>query len=259
MTVVRFDEDARGVATVTLARADKRNAMSGEMIAELTQVAGEIAASDSIRVAVLAADGPVFCAGGDLRWMRAQMEADTETRRREATSLAMMLKSLNELPVPLIGKVQGNAFGGGLGLMSVCDVVVAVDEASFGLTETRLGLIPATIGPYVVARMGEARARRVFFSSRVFGAREAVDLGLVAQAVPRAALEAAVEREIAPYFECALGAVAEAKAMVRALGPVIDEAVIAASIDALLVRWDSAEADAGSQAFIDKRRPDWAP
>ena len=257
MTVVGFEEDARGVARVTLQRAEKRNAMSGEMIAELAEVAARIAGSSSIRVVVLAAEGDVFCAGGDLNWMRAQREADAETRRREATSLAMMLKSLNDLDVPVIGRVPGDAFGGGVGLMSVCDVVVAVEGAKFGLTETRLGLIPATIGPYVVARMGAARARRVFFSSRVFEADEAVDLGLVSRVVPVGDLDAAVEREVVPFFACAPGAVAEAKAMVRDLGPVIDEAVISASVDALVARWESDEVEEGTAAFFERRPAAW--
>ncbi len=256
MTLVRLDEDARGVAVLTLARAEKRNALSGEMIGELTAMIARIASSGSIRVVVLAAEGAVFCAGGDLAWMRAQMAADADTRRREATALAMMFKGLNDLGVPVIGRVQGDAFGGGVGLMSVCDVVVAVDGASFGLTETRLGLIPATIGPYVVARMGEARARRVFFSSRVFGASEAVELGLVARIVASEDLDAAVEREVAPYLECAPGAVAEAKTLVRHLGGV-DDAAIAASVEALVTRWDSAEAEEGTAAFFDKRAPGW--
>jgi methylglutaconyl-CoA hydratase len=257
MTVVGFEEDARGVARVTLQRAEKRNAMSWEMIAELADVAERIAGSSSIRVVVLAAEGDVFCAGGDLNWMRAQREADAETRRREATALAMMLKSLNDLDVPLIGRVQGDAFGGGVGLMSVCDVVVAVEGAKFGLTETRLGLIPATIGPYVVARMGAARARRVFYSSRVFEVGEAVDLGLVSRVVPVGDLDAAVEREVVPYFSCAPGAVAEAKAMVRDLGPVIDEAVISASVDALVARWESDEVEEGTAAFFERRPAAW--
>lgn len=257
MTVVGFEEDARGVARVTLRRAEKRNAMSGEMIGELADVAARIASSLSIRVVVLAAEGEVFCAGGDLNWMRAQMEADADTRRREAMSLAMMLKSFNDLNVPIIGRVQGDAFGGGVGLMSVCDVVVAAEVAKFGLTETRLGLIPATIGPYVVARVGEARARRVFFSSRVFDADEAADLGLVARVVQDADLDAAVEREVAPYFACAPGAVADAKAMVRALGPVIDDAVISASVDALVARWESDEVDEGIAAFFERRDARW--
>lgn len=257
MTVVGFEEDARGVARVTLQRAEKHNAMSGEMIAELADVAARIAGSSSIRVVVLAAEGEVFCAGGDLNWMRAQREADAETRRREATALAMMLKSLNDLDVPVIGRVQGDAFGGGVGLMSVCDVVVAVEGAKFGLTETRLGLIPATIGPYVVARMGAARARRVFYSSRVFEVGEAVDLGLVSRVVTVGDLDAAVEREVVPYFACAPGAVAEAKAMVRVLGPVIDEAVISASVDALVARWESDEVEEGTAAFFERRPAAW--
>jgi methylglutaconyl-CoA hydratase len=257
MTVVGFEEDARGVARVTLQRAEKRNAMSGEMIAELADAAARIAGSSSIRVVVLAAEGDVFCAGGDLNWMRAQREADAETRRREATALAMMLKSLNDLDVPVIGRVQGDAFGGGVGLMSVCDVVVAVEGTKFGLTETRLGLIPATIGPYVVARIGAARARRVFYSSRVFEVGEAVDLGLVSRVVTVGDLDAAVEREVVPYFACAPGAVAEAKAMVRDLGPVIDEAVISASVDALVARWESDEVEEGTAAFFERRPAAW--
>jgi methylglutaconyl-CoA hydratase len=126
-----------------------------------------------------------------------------------------------------------------------------------GLTETRLGLIPATIGPYVVARMGQAMARRVFFSARLFGAEEAVRLGLLARAVPEAELDAAVEAEVAPYLACAPGAVAEAKALVRALGPRIDEAVIDMSVAALVRCWEGQEAPEGIAAFFGKRDPAW--
>ena len=216
---VRVTRDGRGVATLWLARAEKHNALSAEMIVEMTEAAQALGADPGVRVVVLAAEGASFCAGGDLGWMRAQMAADAETRGREARKLALMLRALNELPKPLIGRVQGNAFGGGVGMLSVCDVAVGVDGLKMGLTETRLGLIPATIGPYVVARMGEAMARRVFFSARLFGAEEAVRLGLLARAVPEGELDAAVEAEVAPYLACAPGAVAEAKRLVRALGP----------------------------------------
>jgi methylglutaconyl-CoA hydratase len=168
-----------------------------------------------------------------------------------------MLSALDSLPKPLIGRVQGQAFGGGVGLMAVCDVAVGVDGARFGFTETRLGLIPATIGPYVVARMGAAMARRVFFSARLFGAEEAVRLGLLARAVAPEALDAAVEAEVTPYLSCAPGAVAEAKALVRRLGPAIDEAVIAETMEALAARWESAEAAEGIAAFFDRREPGW--
>jgi methylglutaconyl-CoA hydratase len=135
---------------------------------------------------------------------------------------------------------------------------VAVDAARFGLTETRLGLIPATIGPYVIARIGEGMARRVFMSSRRFDAAEARELGVVARVVEADALDAVVEAEVAPYLACAPGAVAEAKALARSLGPVIDETAIAATIDALAHRWEGDEAREGVGAFFDKRKPRWA-
>lgn len=255
---ITVDCDDRGVARLTLDRAEKHNALSGEMIGELTEAAGRLGADPSVRVVVLAGAGESFCAGGDLGWMKAQMAADGATRAREATKLAMMLQTLNTCPKPVIGRVQGNAFGGGIGMMAVCDVAIGADHARFGLTETRLGLIPATIGPYVLARMGEAMARRVFMSARLFGAEEATTLGLLARAVPAADLDAAVEAEVAPYLACAPGAVAEAKALARRLGPAIDEAVIAETIDALVRRWESPEAAEGISAFFGRRKPAWS-
>ncbi|MDP3339749.1 crotonase/enoyl-CoA hydratase family protein [Frigidibacter sp.] len=249
--------DARGVARLTLNRPDKHNALDAAMIAELTHAATALGADPAVRVVVLAGAGGSFCAGGDLGWMRAQIEADGPTRAAGARALAMMLNAMNLCPKPLIGRIHGNAFGGGIGMMSVCDVAIAADTARFGLTETRLGLIPATIGPYVLARMGEAMARRVFMSARLFGAAEAVTLGLAARAVPPEGLHAAVEAEVAPYLSCAPGAVAEAKALARRLGAPIGGAEIEASIAALVTRWESPEAAEGIAAFFDKRKPGW--
>jgi methylglutaconyl-CoA hydratase len=249
--------DKQGVATLWLDRADKHNAMSAQMIAELSQAAAALAQNELVRVVVLAARGKSFCAGGDLGWMRSQMDADPQTRAREATALARTLHALNTLPKPLIARAHGNAFGGGVGLLSVCDVAIGADSAVLGLTETRLGLIPATIGPYVSARMGEARARRVFMSGRRFAAAEAVDLGLLAQAVPTENLDAAVWNEIEPYLSCAPAAVARAKAFLRHLGPVIDETVIQHSIAELAACWAGDEAPEGIAAFFDKRPPSW--
>ena len=254
---IRIDIDGRGVATLRLARAEKHNALSSEMIAEVTEAAGTLGGDPGVRVVVLAAEGRSFCAGGDLGWMKAQMAADAETRAREARKLATMLRALNDLPKPLIGRVHGNAFGGGVGMASVCDVAIGADGLKMGLTEVRLGLIPATIGPYVVARMGEARARRVFFSGRLFDAEEAVALGLLAKAVPEADLDAAIESEIAPYLAAAPGAVAAAKALVRELGPRIDDAVIERTIAALVRTWEADEAPEGIAAFFEKRPPGW--
>ena len=254
---IKINVDARGVATLTLNRVDKHNALSAVMLAELTQAAADLGADNAVRVVVLTGAGKSFCAGGDLEWMREQMQADAETRGREAAKLAFMLQALNTMPKPMIGALQGNAFGGGVGMAAVCDVAIGVDTLKMGLTETRLGIIPATIGPYVVSRMGEGRARRVFMSGRLFGAAEAVELGLLARAVPADEMAATVEAEVGPYLSCAPGAVAAAKALARRLGPRIDEGTIAITIDALTDRWNTEEAAEGIGAFFDKRKADW--
>lgn len=254
---IRIDHDGSGIATLWLDRADKHNALSARMIAELTQAAQQLGEDSAVRVVVLAAEGRSFCAGGDLAWMREQMQADAATRRAGARDLAMMLNTLNELPKPLIGRVQGNAFGGGVGMIAVCDVAVAFEGARFGLTETRLGLIPATIGPYVLARMGEDKARRVFMSARLFDAPEAVGLNLIASIHGAADLDGAVAAQARPYLDAAPGAVAAAKRLARRLGPPINAAVIEASIDDLVAVWEGDEAPEGIAAFFDKRKPRW--
>ncbi|MDW4496904.1 crotonase/enoyl-CoA hydratase family protein [Sulfitobacter sp. D35] len=255
---IALTTDARGVATLTLNRPDKHNAMSGEMIGELTAAAAALAEDKSVRVVVLTGAGTSFCAGGDLGWMRSQRDMDAPTRASEAGKLAAMLGALNTLPQPLIGRIQGNAFGGGVGMACVCDVAIGIDGLKMGLTETRLGLIPATIGPYVLARMGEGRARRVFMSARLFEAREAVDLGILSRCVAPEALDEAVEAEVIPYLSCAPGAVAAAKKLARDLGPRIDQQVVDRTIAALSERWQTEEADEGISAFFDKRKPRWS-
>ncbi|TVQ57820.1 MAG: crotonase/enoyl-CoA hydratase family protein [Rhodobacteraceae bacterium] len=258
METLSLSVDARGVATLTLNRPEKHNALSAAMIGELTEAAASLGADPAVRVVVLTGAGESFCAGGDLGWMRAQFAATRPERIAEATRLARMLKALNELPKPLIGRVNGQAYGGGIGMMAVCDACVAAEGARFGLTETRLGLIPATISPYVIARMGEGPARRVFMSARLFDAREAVALGLAASSVAAEALDAAVEREVAPYLAAAPGAVARAKTLARALGPRIDETVIADTAARLADAWEDPEAQEGVAAFFERRKPRWA-
>jgi methylglutaconyl-CoA hydratase len=250
--------DPRGVATLTLSRPEKHNALSEAMIAELSSVAVALAEDQGTRVVVLTGAGASFCAGGDLAWMRAQFDADRATRVDQALGLARMLKALNELPKPLIGRINGQAYGGGVGLMAVCDLCVAVDTARFGLTETRLGLIPATISPYVLARMGEGAARRVFMSARPFYAAEAQALGLVARVVSTGALDDAVEAEIAPYLKAAPGAVARSKALARRLGPAIDDGLLRETAERLADAWEDPEAREGVAAFFEKRKPRWA-
>ena len=254
---IRTERDARGVATLWLARAQKHNAMSAQMIAELHAAAEELGTDEAVRVVVLAAEGKSFCAGGDLGWMREQFAADPAVRSKEAAKLAHMLQALNTMPKPLIGRIHGNAFGGGVGLASVCDVAIGADTLLMGLTETRLGLIPATIGPYVCARIGEAKARRIFMSGRRFDAAEAVELDLLARDVPIEALDEVVEAEVSPYLECAPGAVARSKALLRHMGPQIDDDLIAHTVAELARCWEGQEAPEGVGAFFEKRNPSW--
>ncbi|MBD3805178.1 MAG: enoyl-CoA hydratase/isomerase family protein, partial [Thioclava sp.] len=141
---IRISTDERGISRLTLARAEKHNALSEQMMEELTTAIAQLGADDAVRVVILQADGPSFCAGGDLKWMQAQIAAGAKERAAAARKLATMLQALNTCPKPVIGAVQGNAFGGGIGMMSVCDVAIGVEGAKFGLTETRLGLTPAT-------------------------------------------------------------------------------------------------------------------
>ena len=238
-------------------RTDKHNALSALMMDELTNAADELGSDPAVRCVVLAAEGKSFCAGGDLEWMRDQFEADAETKETEARRLANMLWALNFMPKPLIGRLQGNAFGGGVGMASVCDVAVGVEGLKMGLTETKLGLIPATIGPYVLARMGEENARRVFMSGRLFDASEAVTLGLLAATVPEGELDEAVERQVIPYLKCAPGAVAEAKALAQSICGNVTKDAVETSIKALAQRWDSPESTEGISAFFEKRPAKW--
>ncbi len=254
---IRLAIDARGVAHLTLARPDKHNALSAPMIEELTAVAGQLSTDSAVRVVVLAGEGASFCAGGDLGWMKAQVDADRSTRIAGARRLAQMFRALNDLAKPVIAAVHGNAFGGGIGLLSIADIAIAADSAKFGLTETRLGLIPATISPYVMARIGEAQARPLFMSAKIIDAREAQAASLLSRVVPAEALEAAVEAEIQPYLQVAPGAAGASKALARSLGMPITEDVIDATIERLANAWETDEAREGISAFLEKRKPWW--
>ncbi|GHA51192.1 enoyl-CoA hydratase [Amylibacter ulvae] len=250
--------DDRGVATVTMNRPDKRNALNAQMMLDLTHMAQNLGAADETRAIVIKGAGKLFCSGGDLQWMMDQINADRQTRMAEARKLATMLQALNTMPTPLIGQIHGGAFGGAVGLACVCDVAIAQTGTKFGLTETKLGLIPATISPYVIARMGEGFARRVFMSARIFDATEAAALNIIAKSVDASDLPLAIEAEIAPYLHVAPQAVGHAKALARKLGPKIDDAVIDETITLLADVWEGAEASEGLDAFLNKTTPSWA-
>ena len=248
-----FNQDKRGVVSLTLNRPEKRNALSAKMIKELTGFTSKL--TPDTRAVVIQGAGKLFCAGGDLDWMNNQIKADRLTRISEARKLAMMLKALNEIPVPLIGKLHGAAYGGGVGLACVCDFVISSSNVKFGFTETRLGLIPSTIGPYVVGKMGEAKAREVFMSGQTFNEVEAKKLNIVSEISEN--LDQSVESHLNPYLQTAPKAVGEAKALLRSLGPRIDEQVIEGTIERLADIWEGEEASHGIDAFLNKTKPRW--
>jgi len=249
--------DARGIACVTLRRPDKHNAMNAQMIGELSNAARELSGDDAVRAVVLAGEGRSFCAGGDLGWMRDQAEKDRAGKMQEAGALAKMLGLWNTLPKPLIGQVHGAAYGGGIGLIAVCDVVIAEENTRFALTETRLGLIPATIGPFVVRRMGEAFARQVFFTAKPFDAAFLMRAGLVARSCAAVDLDGAVEEEIKAILACAPGAVAAAKTLCRELAGTDPADAADYSANALADCWETDETQEGIAAFFAKETPPW--
>lgn len=256
-STIRVSVDGRGVARVVLNRPEKHNAMNAEMIAELAGAAQRLGADEAVRVVVLSGEGRTFCAGGDLGWMRDQAGKDRAGKMAEAGALAAMLGAWNRLPRPVIGRVHGAAYGGGLGLIAVCDIVLAEADTRFALTEVRLGLIPATIGPFVVRRLGESFARQVFFNGRPFDADFLIRAGLVAQACPAEGLDVAVEQEVAAFLDCAPGAVAEAKALCRALAGADPSEAADMTANALADRWETEETRAGIEAFFERRDPPW--
>jgi methylglutaconyl-CoA hydratase len=252
---ITHDVEPSGVVRLTLNRPDKHNALNAEMIDELTAAAKSLANNKSARVVVLSAAGKSFCAGGDLEWMKLQFEATPERREQEARRLATMLRLVDQLPQFVIGAIDGAAYGGGVGVASVCDLVVATPAARFALTETKLGIIPATISPYVYRRIGATALRRLALHGEAFTVTEAESIGLVSEVAGADELDSAVSRHVAQALTCAPGALADAKRLFRSIAA--GEAGEAETIAALVERWQSDEAQAGIQAFFSKAKPPW--
>ena len=256
---LRLETDARGVATLTLNRPDRHNAMNAPMIAELAVTGEALARDPAVRVVVLRSEGPTFCAGGDLGWMREQMARDRAGKMAASRALATMLAILNGLPKPLIARVQGDAFGGGVGLLSVCDIAIAVPETRFALTETRLGLAPAAIGPFVVRRLGEGFARQMLLAGRPFDAAFALRAGLIAEIRPADALDEAVDRAATAALTGAPGAIADAKRFCLTFERLDPETLTEKTAALLADRWETREAADGIAAFFARKRPPWTP
>ncbi|MCP4072017.1 MAG: enoyl-CoA hydratase [Hyphomicrobiales bacterium] len=247
---ISFDNDIRGVATITLARAGSHNAINNTMVAELSNVAKLLSTDSPARVCVLQAQGKTFCAGGDLVFMQSQMALDREEKVNEAHKLINMLTALDDLPCPLVAKVQGSVYGGGIGLLACCDLIVSAETAEYSMKETMLGLIPAAIGPFVVRRIGEAWARQYFFSARTFTAVTALKMNLVTHVASSDELEAIVENEISQLLKCQPEAVRDAKAFAKQLArnPSMETGKISAELFA--DRLDSDEAKHAIRTFL---------
>lgn len=254
---ITLDVDAAGVARLTLNRPEARNAMSQRMIQELGAATKALAGDARVRAVVLTGAGDHFCAGGDLKEMQVQVTRSRVERIADATELANLLSQLDRFDRPLIGRINGPAFGGGLGLISICDIAIGVSTAKFCLTEVRLGLVPATISPYVVARLGVSHARRVMLNATDMDAPSAVRWGLLHEAVPPADLDAAIEREISALLRCAPGAVADCKRLIEYVSNHDTAENIPYTANQLADRWESAELAEGIGAFLQKRKPAW--
>jgi methylglutaconyl-CoA hydratase len=248
------------VEYLTLNRPDVRNAMNDAMVAELSGWAATVsdaAQRHDVRVAVVAGAGSAFSAGADAAWMARMVDASEAENLRDAQAVAAMFEALDELPVPLIGRVHGGAFGGGAGLAAVCDIVVAADAAVFGFTEVHLGLVAATISPFVLAKIGRGAARELFLTGARFTAARAREIGLVHAVVPAADLDAAIARYVADILAAAPEAVAASKALIRDVWGRPPSQAAAITAAAIAARRVSSEGQEGLRAFLDKRQPAW--
>lgn len=246
------------VARLRLNRPDLHNAFDARLIATLTSTLETLRDDPGVRVVVLEGAGASFSAGADLNWMRGMAAAGEDENRQDALALARLMRTLDELPKPTIARVHGAAFGGGVGLVACCDIAIGVPEAKFGLTESKLGLLPAVISPYVIAAIGVRQARRWFATAEIFDANEALRIGLLHDVVNPTALDTAVQRQVDLLLKAGPIAASSAKALVRRVGAGGDgNALDAANADLIAKLRVSAEGQEGLGAFLDKRKPAW--
>ena len=246
------------VATVTLDRPDVRNAFNEATIAELALAFDELGRDEDVRAIILAANGPAFCAGGDLNWMKAMAGYSDSENYDDALNLADMLRTIYLCPKPVVAKIQGDCYAGGMGLVAACDIAVAVDGANFCLSEVKLGLIPATISPYVIKAMGENAARRYFLTAERFTAQEAHRIGFVHELVAPGQLDARVAAIVKSLVTNSPNAVKEAKTLVREVaGKAVDQELVADSARRIAAIRASSEGREGVASFLEKRKPQW--
>lgn len=248
-------ESRDGVARVTLNRPQARNAFDARMVSGLCDIFGHLGADPKVRGVVLSGSGPAFCAGVDLNWMA---EAGSEERRLgDAELLMRMLRAIEGCPAPVVGRIHGAAFGGGLGLVALCDIAVAAEDARFALREVRVGLVPAVIAPFLLRKVGHSRFARFALTGEPFTASAAKDIGLVHEVVPAAELDAAVGEVTAHLLEAAPLATRATKALLRRLPALSGEEAGAFCIESNARARGGEEAREGMRAFVERRAPSW--
>ena len=258
MDKVTTQIDSRGVARVTLNNPDKHNAFDDQMIIELTNAFNALAANANVRIMLLKSEGKSFSAGADLDWMKRMASYSYQQNLNDARALAAMLKALHQMPIPTIARVQGATFGGAVGLISCCDIALASSNASFALSEVKIGLVPSTISPYVIAAIGERHAKRYFMTAERFDANTALQIELVHEAVEKSLLDDKVEQLVTAILSNGPEAVAVAKQLIFAVsGKPIDSKLIEHTCEVIAGIRVSAQGQEGLSAFLDKRKPNW--
>ena len=255
MTTLIVNHDGP-VLRVTLNRPDVRNAFNEELIAELKSWADSITPTTA-RVAILSGAGKAFCAGADLNWMAQMIAYGREENVRDARGLAELFNALDRLPIPLIGRVHGAALGGGVGLAAICDIVVAADDAVFGFTEAKLGILPAVISPFCVRKIGVSAARELFLTAARFPAVRARELGLVHAVAPEAEMDAVVDGYVRELLTSAPGAITGAKRLIAAIAGKPPVQVADLTAETIARHRVSSEGQDGMRAFLEKRTPGW--
>jgi methylglutaconyl-CoA hydratase len=247
-----------GVAVITMARERVRNAFNEAMIEELASAFEELGAEAAVRAIVLAARGPVFCAGADLEWMARMANFTAQENHRDAMRLARMLRTISQCPKPTLARVHGDAYGGGVGLVASCDMAFAATGATFCLSETRLGLIPATIGPHVVRAIGSRAALRYFQTAEAFDSTEALRIGLVHGVAAHEQLDATISAVLDALSLTSLPATHEAKRLVHDIaGQALTDELLADTAERIAAARASDDGREGVRAFLEKRKPRW--
>jgi len=245
------------VLRLTLNRPEVRNAFDEELIQALGAAALHASEDRSIRAIVLAGNGKAFCAGADIGWMAKAIAYSRQENLSDAEDLARLLERLDTLPVPVIGRIQGSALGGGVGLAAICDIAIAAEDAVFALSEVKLGILPAVVAPYVLRKIGISAARELFLTGARFDAARAREIGLVHEVVPASDLDVAVSRRVDELLTAAPQGIATAKALIREIAGLHPEDVIGITTNAIASQRVSAEGQEGLRAFLEKRKPSW--